>query len=167
MTQYNTLKLSNSELNRLKSGIKSSTEVILNLSSNVIGYSNDETNVPHKLGRVLGPLVKTGLPLMKNLLKPLVKNVLIPLILTAAVSTTDAATKKKVCGPGFTAIIISNEEMDDIIKIAKSWKESVLLIKGLCEILKMQRLHEVIKNEAKEQKGGFLGILLVTLMLVY
>ena len=48
MTQYNTLKLSNSELNRLKSGIKSSTEVILNLSSNVIGYSNDETNVPHK-----------------------------------------------------------------------------------------------------------------------
>ena len=75
MTQYNTLKLSNSELNRLKSGIKGSTEVILNLSSNVIGYSHDETNVPHKLGRLLGPLVKTGLPLMKNLLKPLVKNV--------------------------------------------------------------------------------------------
>ena len=63
-----------SELNRLKSGIKSSTEVILNLSSNVIGYSN-ETNVPHKLGKLLGPLVKTGLPLMKILLKPLVKNV--------------------------------------------------------------------------------------------
>ena len=51
MTQYNTLKvkLSNSQLNKLKSGIKNGTEVTLNLSSNVIGNSNNETNFPHKL----------------------------------------------------------------------------------------------------------------------
>ena len=51
MTQYNTVnwKLSNSQLNKLKSGIKNGTEVTLNLSSNVIGNSNAETNFSHKL----------------------------------------------------------------------------------------------------------------------
>ena len=49
MTQYNTLnvKLSNSQLNKLKSAIKNGTE--LNFSSNLIGNSNDEPNFPHKL----------------------------------------------------------------------------------------------------------------------
>ena len=51
MTQCNTLnvKLSNSQLNKLKSGIKNGTEVTLKLSSNVVGDSNDENNFPHKL----------------------------------------------------------------------------------------------------------------------
>ena len=51
MTQYNTLnvKLSNSQLNKLKLGIKNGTEVTLKLSSNVVGDSNDENNFPHKL----------------------------------------------------------------------------------------------------------------------
>ena len=51
MIQYNTLnlKLSNSQLNELKSGIKNNTEVILKISSNVAGDSNDENNFPHKL----------------------------------------------------------------------------------------------------------------------
>ena len=51
MSKYNTLnvKLSNSQLNKLTSGIKNATEVTLNLSSSVIGNSNDETNFPHKL----------------------------------------------------------------------------------------------------------------------
>ena len=51
MTKYNTLnvKLSNSQLNKLTSGIKNGTEVTLNLSSNLIGNFNDETNFPHKL----------------------------------------------------------------------------------------------------------------------
>ena len=51
MTQYNSLnvKLSNSQLNKLKSAIKSETEVVLTLSSNMIGNSDDETNFPHKL----------------------------------------------------------------------------------------------------------------------
>ena len=50
--------------------------------------------------------------------------------------------------------MISNEEMNDIMKMIKSLEESGLLIKGVSE---------TIKNEAKEQKGGFLGILLGTL----
>ena len=51
MTQYNTLnvKLSNSQLDKLKSTLKNRTEVTLNLLSNLIGNSNDETNFPHKL----------------------------------------------------------------------------------------------------------------------
>ena len=51
MTQYNTLnvKLSNSQFNKLKSAIKHGTEAILNLSSNIVGDSNDENNFPHKL----------------------------------------------------------------------------------------------------------------------
>ena len=51
MTQYKTLnvKLSNLRLNKLKSGIKNETEVTLDLSSTLIGSSNDETNFPHKL----------------------------------------------------------------------------------------------------------------------
>ena len=50
-----------------------------------------------------------------------------------------------------TALIISNEEINDIMKIVKSIKESGLLIKGATE---------TITNEAKEQKGGFLSMLL-------
>ena len=51
MIQYNTLnaKLSNSQLNKLKSGITNGTEVTLNLSSNEVGESNDESNFPYKL----------------------------------------------------------------------------------------------------------------------
>ena len=51
MTHYNTLnvKLFNSQLNTLKSPVKNETEVTLNLSSNLIGSSNDEINFPHKL----------------------------------------------------------------------------------------------------------------------
>ena len=51
MTQYNSLnvKLSNSQLNKLKSAIKNETDVVLRLSSNMIGNSDDETNFPHKL----------------------------------------------------------------------------------------------------------------------
>ena len=106
------------------------------------------------LGRILGPLLKTGLLLMKNVLKPLAKSVLIPLGLTAPTSATDAAIHKKMFGSGFITLIISNEEMNDIMKIIKSLEESGLLTKGV---------RETIQNEAKEQKGGFLGMLLGTL----
>ena len=60
------------------------------------------------LGRLLGPLLKTGLPLMKHVLKPLAKSVLIP-GLTAAAAATDAAIHKKMFGSGMTPLIISNE----------------------------------------------------------
>ena len=66
------------------------------------------------LCRLLGPLLKTGSPLIKNVIKPLVKTVLIPLGLTAAASATDAGIHKKILGSGHnntTTLIISNDEM--------------------------------------------------------
>ena len=129
MTQYNSLnvKLSNSQLNKLKSSIKNETDVVLRISSSMVGNSNDNTNFPHELlltnrqaanirkafaklsktqlskmiqsggflGKLLGPLLKTGLPLMKSVIKPLAKSVLIPLGLTAAASAADAGIHKK------------------------------------------------------------------------
>ena len=108
------------------------------------------------IGRLSGPLLKNGLSLIGNVLKLLAKSVLIPLGLTAAAAAaaTDPASHKKMFGSGVTTLIISNEEMNDIMKIDKSPEESGLLINSLSE---------KIKNEAKEQKGRFLGILLGTL----
>ena len=135
MTQYNSLnvKLSNSQLNKLKSAIRNEADVVLRLSSNMIGNSSDNTNFPHELllinrqvanlrkafgnqlstnikfskaqlskmiqsggflGKPLGPLLKTGLPLLKSVIKPLAKSVLIPLRLTAA-AAADAGIHKK------------------------------------------------------------------------
>ena len=134
MTQEKSLnvKLSNSQLNKLKSAIKNETEVVLRLLSNMIG--DNETNFPRKLlltnrqvsnlckafvnnlsadiklskthlskmiqsggflSRLLNPLLKSGLPLISNVIKPLAKIVLIPLGLTAAVSAADARIHKK------------------------------------------------------------------------
>ena len=77
------------------------------------------------LGRLFGPLLKTGLSLMKHVLKPLTKRVLIRLRLTAAASATDAAIQKKSFGLSMTTLLISNEEMDDIVKIAKSLEDQI------------------------------------------
>ena len=105
------------------------------------------------LGKLLGSLLKTGLPLMKSVIKPLAKSVLIPLGLTAAASAADAGIHKKILGSGRnnTTLIMSNGEMDDILKIVKSLENSGLLLKGVSE---------TIQHEAKEQRGGFLSMLL-------
>ena len=66
--------------------------------------------------------------------------------------------KKKIHGSGTTTLIISNEEMNDIIKIVQALGDSNILLKGVTK---------PIKNETKEQKGGFLSMLLGTLELVY
>ena len=95
--------------------------------------------------------MSSGLPLMKNVLMPLAKNILIPLGLTAVASATYVAIQNKIFGSGPTALIISNEEINDIMKIFKSFEESGLRIKGI---------RETIKNEAKEQESGFLRMLL-------
>ena len=58
------------------------------------------------LGRLLGPLLKTGLPLMKNVIKPLAKNVLITLGLTATASAADAGINKKILGSGTATKLI-------------------------------------------------------------
>ena len=73
------------------------------------------------LVKLLGPLLKTGLSLIGNVFKPLAKSVLIPLGLTAAASITDAASHNKTFGSGNTTLIISNEEMNDIMKIVKTF----------------------------------------------
>ena len=74
------------------------------------------------LSRLLGSLLKTGLPLIKNVIKPLAKGVLILLGLTAAASAADAGIQKTILGSGnnTTTLIISNDEMRGIIKIF--WK---------------------------------------------
>ena len=198
MTQYNSLnvKLSNSQLSKLKSAIKNENDVVLRLSSNMVGNSGDNTNFPHEslltnrqvenirkafgnhlstdiklsktqlskmiqsggfLGRLLRRLLKSGLPLMNSVTKPLPKSVLIPLGLTATASAADAGIHKKILGSGHnnnTTLIISNDEIDDILKIVKSLEDSGVLLKGVSE---------TIQHEAKEQRGGFLSMLLGTL----
>ena len=104
--------------------------------------------------RLFGPWLKAGLPLMKNVIKPLAKSVLIPLGLTGAASAADAGIHKKTLGSGTTTLIIPNDKMEDIIKIVKSFEDSDLLLKGVSE---------TTQNEAKEQKRGFLSMLLGTL----
>ena len=190
MTQYNSLnvKLSNSQLNKLKSAIKNETDVVLRISSGMVGNSNDNTNFPHKLlladrqvanirkafannlstdvkfsktqllkmsqsGGFLGNLLsKLAGPLMKVAM-PLTKNVLASLELTADMSAIDGSIKKKMLSSGTTTLIISNDEMNDI-KIVKSLEDSGVILKGVSE---------TIQHEAKEQRRGFLSMLLGTL----
>ena len=85
---------------------------------------------------------------------PLAKNILAPLEMTAAASTIDAGIHKKINGSGTTTLIISNEEMNDITKTVQALEYSNILLK---------RVTKRIKNETKEQKGGFLSMLLGTL----
>ena len=84
------------------------------------------------LGRLSRLLLKTGLLLIGNILKPLAKNVLIPLGLKAVASAADASTViyKKIFGSSTTTLIISNEEMNDTMKIVKSIEQSVNNIKN-------------------------------------
>ena len=191
MTQYNSLnvKLSNSQLNKLKSSIKNVNDVVLRISSNMVSNSNDNTNFPHELlltnrqvanirkafanhssidiklsktqlskmiqsgglfgnllGKLAGPLMKVAMPLAKNVLAPLGSS--------TAMSAVDGNIKKKMLSSGTTTLINSNDEMDDILKIIKSLENSGVLLKGVSE---------TIQYEAKEQRGGFLGMLLGTL----
>ena len=100
------------------------------------------------LGRLLCPLLRRGLPLIKNVIKTLAKSVLIPLGLTAAASAAEAGIHKKILGsghnhPSSTTLIISNNEIEDIIKIVKSLKDSGLLLKGVTE---------TVQNEVKKTK---------------
>ena len=174
------VKLSNLQLNKLKSAIKKETDVI--------GNSDDKANFPHKLLltnrqvanlrkafvnhtstdiklskvqltkmqkdgflRFLAPLLKSGLPLLKSVIKPLGM-----LGLTAAASSaTDAAIHKKVLGTGnHPTLIVSNDDMQDLLKVIKSLENSGLLLGGITD---------TVKNEAKVQKYGFLSTLMSVL----
>ena len=94
------------------------------------------------LSRLLGPLLKTGLPLIKNVIKALAESVLIPLGLTAAASAADAGIHKKLLGSRNTTLIVSSDEIEGIIKIVKSLENSGLLLEGVIE---------TVQNEVKEQ----------------
>ena len=72
--------------------------------------------------RLAGPLMKVAMPIVKNVLEPLG--------LTAAMSAINGSIKKKMIGSGTTTLIISNDEMNDIIKIVKSLENSSVLLKG-------------------------------------
>ena len=84
-------------------------------------------------GKLLGFLLKTGLPLIKNVITALAKSLLFPLGLTAAAAAADAGIHKKILESGNTTLIISNKDMKDLIKILKSLDDSGLLLKGVTE----------------------------------
>ena len=97
------------------------------------------------LSKLAGPLMKVAMPLAKNILAPLG--------LTAAMSATDGSIQKKIHGSG-VKLIIEQEDMNDIMKIIEALEDSGILLKGVTK---------TIENETKEQRGGFLGMLLGTL----
>ena len=186
MVEYSKIncKLPNVQLNKLKKAVKSNEGATLRLG--IKNFNKDET--PHELllttrqstklrnainnnsaidiklskaqikkliqsGGFLGKLLSklTG-PLMKVAM-PLDKNVLAPLGLTAAMSAIDGSIQKKIHGSGIK-LIIEEEDMQDIIKIIKELENSNILLKGVIK---------TIENEIKEQRGGFLSMLLGTL----
>ena len=99
------------------------------------------------LSKLEGPLMKVAVPLARNILAPLG--------ITAAASAIDSGIQKKklkkIHGSGATTLIISNEEMHDIMKIVQALEDSNILLK---------RVTKTIRKETKEQKRGFLGMLL-------
>ena len=186
MVEYNkvNVKLSDTQLKKSKNTVKNKTGLTLRIGLKMFNGNN----LPHELllttrqktklrnafnnmstdsklskgqiskiiqsGGFLGSLLsKLAGPLMIIAI-PLAKNVLTPSGITAAALAIYAGIQKKIHGSGNTALIISNEEMNDIIKITQALENSNILIK---EVTK------TIKNETKEQKGGFLSMLLGTL----
>ena len=160
MVEYNTVntKLSNSQLNKLKSAVKNKQGTTLRMNAKMFKGNN----LPHELllttrqttklrnaiennmstdiklskaqiskiiqsggflGKLLGPLLRTGLPLIKNVIKPSAKSVLAPLGLTAPMSAVNARIQKKIFGSGTTTLVMSNEEMNDIIKIVQALED--------------------------------------------
>ena len=177
-------KLTNVQLNKFKKAVKYNEGATLRLG--IRNFNKEET--PHELllttrqntklrnalnnnsatdiklskgqikkliqsGGFLGKLVSklTG-PLMKVAM-PLAKNVLAPLGLTASMSAIDGSIQKKIHGSR-VKLIIEQENMKDIMKIIKALENSGILLKGVSK---------TIKNETKEQTGGFLSMLLSTL----
>ena len=186
MVEYSKIncKLTNVQLNKLKKAVKSNEGATLRL-----GIKNFNKDVlPHELllttrqnaklrnainnnlatdiklskaqikkliqsGGFLGKLLsKLAGPLMKVAL-PLAKNVLAPLGLTAAMSATDGSIQKKIHCSGIK-LVIEEEDMNDIMKIIEALENSGILLKGVSK---------TIENETKEQRGGYLGMLLGTL----
>ena len=186
MVEYSKIecKLTNVQLNKLKKAVKSNEGATLRLG--IKNFNKDER--PHELllttrqnnklrnainnnlttdiklskvqikkiiqsGGFLGKLLsKLAGPLMKVAL-PLAKNVLAALGLTAAMSAIDGSIQKKMHGSG-VKLIIEQEDMKDIMKIIEGLENPGILLKGVSK---------TIENKTKEQRGGFLSMLLGTL----
>ena len=119
-----------------------------------VKLSKVQINKIIKEGGSLGTLLMSFLP---KLIKPAIsigKNILAPLGLSAAMSATDAAIQRKMYGSGNTTLIISNNDLNDLIKIVTALEEHDILLKGTSK---------TIKNNTKKQEGGFLSMLLGTL----
>ena len=192
MVEYSKVncKLTNVQLNKLKKAVKSNKGATLRLG--IRNFNKDErphellltTRQNTKLSNALNNNSATDIKLSKAQIKkiiqsggflgkllskfagplmkvafPLAKNVLAPLGLTAAMSAIDGSIQKKMHGSGATKgagvkLIIEQEDMKDIMKIIKALENSGILLKGVSK---------TIKNETKEQRGGFLSMLLGTL----
>ena len=186
MVEYSELncKLRNVQLNKFKKAVKSSERATLRLgiknfnknehpqelllttrqntklrnaiSNNLttdIKLSKAQIKIIIKSGGFLGKLLsKLAGPLMKVAL-PVAKNILAPLRLTAAISAIDGSIQKKIHGSG-VKVIIKQEDMNDIMKIIEALENTGILLKGVSK---------TIENETKEQRGGFLSMLLGTL----
>ena len=124
------LLFTNREVPNLRKSFANNSSVSIKLSKTQLSKIVQSGGV---LGRLLGSLLKTGLPLMKNVIKPLAKSVLIPLELTAAATAAaaaDAGIHNKISGSGTcpldfaeqTTLTILNDEMEDIIKIVNLLK---------------------------------------------
>ena len=186
MVEYTKIncKLTNVQINKFKKAVKSNEEIKLRLG--IKNFNKDK--LPHELllttrqntklrnainnnlatdiklsraqiktliqsGGFLGKLLsKLVVPLMKAATS-LAKNVLAPLGLTAAMSAIDGSIQKKIHGSG-VKLIIEQEDMNDIIKIIEALENSVISLKGVTK---------TTENETKEQRGGFLSMLLETL----
>ena len=141
------LHLTERQINKLR-------EKIENNMSTDTKLSKVQINKIIKEGGNLGILLMSFLP---KLIKPAIsigKNILAPLGLSAAMSATDAAIQKKMFGSGNTTLIISNDDINDLIKIVTALEEHDILLKGTSK---------TIKNKTKKQEGGFLSMLLATL----
>ena len=181
MVEYSrvNVKITDAQLKKQKTDVKNKAGTTLRMDSKML----DGNDLPHELllttrqktklknafsnnmstdlklskiiqsGRFLGSLLsKLAGPLLKVAI-PLTKNVLAQLGITAAASAIDAGIQKKIHGLGTTALIVSNEEMSEIMTIVQALKDSNILLKGVTR---------TTTNETKEQQGGFLSMLLGT-----
>ena len=170
MVEYSEIncKLTNVQLNKLKIAVKSNEGATLRL-----GIKNFNKNQhPHelllttrqntKLRNAISNNLTTDIKLSKAQIKKIIQSggflgkllsKLAPLGLTAAMSAIDGCIQKKIHGSG-AKLIIEQEDMKDIMKIIKALEKSGILLKGVSK---------TIENETKEQRGGFLSMLLGTL----
>ena len=187
MVEYSkvNVKLSDTQLKKMKTAVKDKTGTTLKMNFKMFA----ENDLPHelllttrqktKLRNAFNNNMSTDLKLSRakiskiiqfggfsesllsksagSLMKvaiPLAKNALAPLGITPAASAIDAGIQKKIHGSETTTLITSNKEINYIMKIVLALEHSNILLKGVTK---------TIKNETKEQKGGFLSMLLGTL----